>query len=659
MIYRRVFLGSHAIACASLLALASPALAFDAASRIEEFLNLNVQCRLRAFVSNEKGGLASIRVQPLGLSRPTEVAGGASHFEGGVSNTFPPITTANLEANCSLKDITGLAQEGATGPYATDGYIGVSFEATETTDGDRYAYLAEISGQVATTVTVNRTLVNEAPTVTLGSLSGPDASGNYTVIATLSENSSDFTVASLTLTNTTATVSGSGQNYTIVLSPIADGPASVSIPREGFTDNAGLGNWVASNEVAFVADVTAPTVSIGTATPSLNGAGSVDISITFSESVVGFDSDDLIVSNGVVASITGSGANYTATITATGSGDVAVSIPAGAATDASANGNTASNSLTISNSTVEETQTAIAQFMLSRANQLISNQPNLTTLLAGGGSGRADLSVTRAGGNFHLATPTDTNNGLWAKLNGSWSNEDTRETQYVFGALGSHYAFSPELLVGSMVELDYLRQDDGPAKVEGQGWMAGLYAVARAPNHPLFIDGRVLYGQTVNDISPLGTYTDRFDTDRWLAQLKVSGELMYGATTVVPSLQLSYTTDDQHAYTDSLDNLVPAQSVELGQAEFAVDFSHDVAVKDPHASLELTGGIAAIGSSTNGTGHADLIVPEYEGGRAKLKMGVNYTLQNGGTLALDTFYDGIGTSDYESYGLQVGFNLAF
>jgi outer membrane autotransporter protein len=312
--------------------------------------------------------------------------------------------------------------------------------------------------------------------------------------------------------------------------------------------------------------------------------------------------------------------------------------------------------LSITNDVVEKTQAIIAQFMQSRANQLISSQPNLTGLLAGGRSGRADLSVTQAGGNFDFASPAAADNGMWIMLNGSWSNEDTL---YAFGALGSHYAFSPELLVGGMVELDYMRQNDGVAKVDGQGWLAGLYVVARAPNHPLFIDGRVLYGQTTNNVSPLGTYTDSFYTERFLAQVKISGELAYSATTVMPSLQLSYTTDDQQSYTDSLNNLIPAQGVELGQAEFAIDFRHDVALKSDRASLEITGGISAIGSSTRGTGNASLVIPEYEGGRAKLKMGANYTLENGGTLALDAFYDGIGNSGYESYGLRLGFNLAF
>jgi hypothetical protein len=160
-------------------------------------------------------------------------------------------------------------------------------------------------------------------------------------------------------------------------------------------------------------------------------------------------------------------------------------------------------------------------------------------------------------------------------------------------------------------------------------------------------------------VSPVGTYEDNFDTERWLAQVKLSGELTYSATTVMPSLQLSYTTDDQQSYINSFDILIPEQGIELGQVEVAVDFRHHIPLNNDRSSLDLTGGIAAIGSSVSGSGNADLVIPEYEGGRAKLKLGANYTLENGSVLALDTFYDGLGATGYESYGLQVGFNLPF
>ncbi len=583
-------------------------------------------------------------------------------FDAPVNGTFSAVITLNDYSDDFIVDDLTLTNATATLSGSGKDYVAT---LTPIEDGPVALSVAastfsDPSGDFNTAPSNEVTAVYDsiAPAVSIAELTGPVA-GGYSAAITLSEASTDFAVDDLTLTNAAATLTGSGTSYTAVLTPLADGPVALSVGVGAFSDASGNTNAVASNEVTTTYDGTAPTVSITATTTSLNGAGSFDITVVFSEVVMGLDASDFAVTNGSVTSVTGGGMDYVATIAATGNGDIEISIPAAAATDAAGNASTASNTLSITNAVVEKTQKIIAQFMQSRVNQLVSSQPNLTGFLSDGRSGGFDVSVTQAGGNFDFASPPDTDNGLWVRLNGSWSNEDTRETQYVFGALGSHYAFSSELLVGGMVELDYLSQDDGVAKVDGQGWLAGLYVVARAPNHPLFIDGRVLYGQTTNDVSPLGTYTDSFDTERLLAQLKVSGELIYSATTLTPSLQLSYTTDDQEAYTDSLNNLILAQGVELGQAEAALGFRHDVMLKNDLVSLEMTGGIAAIGSSTRGTGNADLVIPEYEGGRAKLKMGANYTLANGGMLALDTFYDGIGTKGYESYGLQVGFNLAF
>ena len=498
---------------------------------------------------------------------------------------------------------------------------------------------------------------SSAPTVSIAAFTGA-ANGNQTAVITLSETSTDFAVGDLTLTNATATLSGSGTSYTAVLTPVADGEVKLSVAAGTFTDASGNAN-TASNEISTTYDGSAPTVSISTNVTKVNGAETFDVVATFSEDVTGFETSDIVVANGSVVSVTGSGANYIARITATGNGDTTVSVSAAAATDLAGNASTASNTITLQNAIVEKTEKVIAQFVQSRANQLISSQPNLSHFLSGSGAGGFDMIVTQAKGNFHFVNSPDTDSGLWVRLNGTWTNEETRKTKYVFGALGRHYAVSPNLLVGGMVELDFISQEDGAETIEGRGWLAGAYMVTRVPNHPLFIDGRLLYGQTTNDVSPIGTYTDRFKTERWLAQINVSGELQYHATTLIPSAQITYATDDQAAYTDSLGNMISSQGIKIWQAAIGLDFSHDVALQNTTTSLQLTGGIAAIGTSTRGAGNSSVVTPTYEGERGRINLGANYTMENGARLTLETFYDGIGVSSYESYGLQVGFNLAF
>lgn len=176
-------------------------------------------------------------------------------------------------------------------------------------------------------------------------------------------------------------------------------------------------------------------------------------------------------------------------------------------------------------------------------------------------------------------------------------------------------------------------------RVSGQGWLVGPYFVAKHSDHPVF--------------------TDSFDTQRMLAQLKVSGALNFGATTLRPSLQMSYAADEQKAYTDSLGNLIPVQKVALFQAGLGMDVSHYVPLEKDTAPLELTGGVTAILSSIRGSGNAALVVPNTDGGRARVSMGVCHATANGEQVVFDTFYDGIGANGFKSLGIKIGLNLAF
>jgi outer membrane autotransporter protein len=201
-----------------------------------------------------------------------------------------------------------------------------------------------------------------------------------------------------------------------------------------------------------------------------------------------------------------------------------------------------------------------------------------------------------------------------------------------------------------MIQLDHAEDPDNNAS--GTGWMMGPYFVTRHSTQPLYLEGRLLYGQTANDIAPLGTYTDSFDTKRWLAQLRATGEYKVENTTLMPLLDFTYTNDTQKAYIDSLGNTIPGQTVELMQLNAGMDFSMALPVQN--GSLELTGGLSGIYSSTDGAASA----PEFENWRGRTHLGINYDTGRGATLRYGTFYDGLGT-DYESYGANLNFDMRF
>ena len=117
-----------------------------------------------------------------------------------------------------------------------------------------------------------------------------------------------------------------------------DAPANVA------NDSAGNGNEAAS-QFAVTADIDAPTVTITGPTDAQNSA--FDVTITFSESVTGFEQSDITVGNGTVTAFSGSEDSYTATIEPAASGTITVDVPADVATDSAGNGNEAASQFSV------------------------------------------------------------------------------------------------------------------------------------------------------------------------------------------------------------------------------------------------------------------------------------------------------------------------
>ncbi|MEQ8240952.1 MAG: LamG-like jellyroll fold domain-containing protein [Cyclobacteriaceae bacterium] len=109
-------------------------------------------------------------------------------------------------------------------------------------------------------------------------------------------------------------------------------------------------NWVTTGPIleAAQADVTPPTLTITTTeTGGTTSLSPFPVTITFDESVTGFDVSDLSVTNGTATNFTSSGVTYTADIYPTVYGQVDVDVAADVATDASANGNIAATTFSI------------------------------------------------------------------------------------------------------------------------------------------------------------------------------------------------------------------------------------------------------------------------------------------------------------------------
>ncbi len=318
------------------------------------------------------------------------------------SGTFTSAITLSEAASGDLFELADLTVGNGTATLTGSGtsfvatLTPVSFGSLLTLDVAAGAFTdaADIENTAAAQVSIIPD--NTPPTITLGTLSDAGA-GTYTSAITLSELPSGnlFEQSDLTVSNGTATLTGSGTSFTATIMPVADGIVSLDVAAAAFTDAAGNDN-TAATQVSTTFDGTSPTITLG---PLVNtGSGTYTAVITLSEPASGnlFEQSDLTVSNGT-AILIGSGTSFTATLTPQKRGQlIELSVAAAAFTDYAGNASTATNTVSVLVDAIQEAKQLIANVMQSNARIILQNQPKIgrrLDRLAGRVYGAGSISV--------------------------------------------------------------------------------------------------------------------------------------------------------------------------------------------------------------------------------------------------------------------------
>ena len=170
----------------------------------------------------------------------------------------------------------------------------------------------------------------------------------FVITATFSEPVTGLTTNGVTVTNGTATVLGSGNSWSIHVTPTKAGAVTVAVnagaAKDG-SDNASI----ASNTVRVTYDDVLPTVTLANLSGSPTRAGTILVAATFSEAVTGVTAGDLAVksNNATVVGVTGSGRRYTFQVQPRADGPIGLQLPANKAFDAAQNGNIPSGDLSV------------------------------------------------------------------------------------------------------------------------------------------------------------------------------------------------------------------------------------------------------------------------------------------------------------------------
>jgi hypothetical protein len=415
------------------------------------------------------------------------------------------------------------------------------------------------------------------------------------------------------------------------------------------TVDDGNGGTTSDTVSIIVVDNIAPTVVISGLPSEVTSGGSFTVTFTFNEPVTGFDASDVAVTNGTLTGFSGSDAVYTATITASGAGDVGLSIAAGAADDLAGNPSVASGVFSVPLTATAETEELLADEALARNRALIASQPDLTRFLSGGRGGITVSSQGAGGLTFDIETSPDKT--LWLALNGRWGSGDAALDRYVHGAVGAHLFRNEGLIFGAMLQADHGEHTDGLGRVETDGWLVGPYFVARFGDGDLLMSGSFLAGKTDIAVNPIGTYTDFVTSDRRLITFSLVDEIQMDQLLLRPRLDIAKVVEDRPGYTDGLGNPIAAGKVAITEASAGVDFETPLAVA--FGTARLSGGLSAIHALEEVDGVSDRST------RGRIDIGLMRDFGNGANLDFSASYDGIGSSERGSFGLELQYSYKF
>ena len=255
-------------------------------------------------------------------------------------------TTSSVQDSTSTTEGNATLSQGSTS--TTEGSATLSQDSTSTTEGNATESIA--TPPDSATVTINDASAVEGNDITFTITLDNAIAGGFTITPNFTDKTAqtgtDYTpnTAPLTFTGT------KGETQTFAVATIGDGAVE---SHETFTVGMRVSNTPQNAHVTATDTGTGtindndvrPTVTISG--PSNIQTGAFDITITFSEPVTGFEQRDIVVGNGSVTALSGSGATYTATITPTASGTVTVDVPENVAHDYAGNGNTPADQFSV------------------------------------------------------------------------------------------------------------------------------------------------------------------------------------------------------------------------------------------------------------------------------------------------------------------------
>lgn len=337
-------------------------------------------------------------------------------------------------------------------------------------------------------------------------------------------------------------------------------------------------------------------------------------------------------------------------------------------------------------------ESMIQNFMAARASRLLSEDLNLEDRLTSpqkGVSGSNALAFTERSGMVEYAfsfldgfseRDPDRRYDVWARGAYHFNSTPSGNAHSFIGHVGADYWINRNFLVGALLTIDHAEQIGTPQKdilgfetmtpkVEGSGWLAGPYVVAR-PFDGLLLNGRAQWGMTNNTIylpSFGNWFTGQFDTRRFLVQGEVTGRKKFSNFLYEPSLRAGYTQDKTNGSTtltgdDAFSSTIIADEIDVseGRLTFAQRLSYEIEANGftivPSVSLA---GIWQFDAPDYVDSSGERLYGDSADPFLRVEGQVKARNAQGVSFLAGISYEGIGAIDWEAYNASLSLNIPF
>ncbi|MBM3091427.1 hypothetical protein GFB56_11435 [Ensifer sp. T173] len=243
---------------------------------------------------------------------------------------------------------------------------------------------------------------------------------------------------------------------------------------------------------------------------------------------------------------------------------------------------------------------------------------------------------------------------IW--VNGSFlfhKDEDDKSDKwgnFALFSVGADYLINDRALVGLSFHYDYMTDPTAEdAELTGNGWLAGPYASFEI-GQGVFLDANLLYGGSSNDIDT-GIFGGSFDTSRWMADVKLTGEWQLDELTVLtPKLRAVYFNEKTDDYTvkNAIGETIDLKGFIEEQARFSVGF-------DVERTLELENGLTLSPTVGADVGFASL---DGEGLFGRVEAGLALSNNDNWDLDFSLLFNIEGDGS-QSAGAKIGARVSF